>query len=387
MKTALVHDWLITEGGAEKVLEAIAGIVDGPIYTLFHDAKKLPENFLQGREIRTSFLQKYLFAAKNHRYFFPFFPRAVEKLDLSFADVIISSSHAFAKGISKKPEQLHICYCHTPVRYAWDLKESYLETVSFPLKTTASFLLEKIRKWDEQKTAGVDVFAANSVHVAKRIYENYQRKATVIYPPVQVDKFRISEKKQDYYVTHSRLVPYKRVDILVEAFARMEDKKLVVIGDGPEMGKLKRLAKKNIEFIGFANEKMLALLLSFAKAYVFAAEEDFGIGVVEAQASGLPVIAFKKGGVLETVTEGKTGLFFERQEVNSCIEAIQLFEKKQHLFDSTLIRDGVMKFTPERFEREFFRLVEKEKKEFYENRDFSGRRRSQAVAAFSQNTP
>ncbi|MES2199440.1 MAG: glycosyltransferase [Chlamydiota bacterium] len=370
MKIALVHDWLITEGGAEKVLEALSILFPGPIHTLFYDPKKLQNPFFTDKKIYTSFLQKCPFAIRNYRWLLPLFPYAIEKLNLSQAEVILSSSHAVAKGIIKREDQLHICYCHTPMRYAWDLKEAYIRSCPPLLRSSASFLLERIRRWDQKSAAGVDAFIANSLHVAKRIYTHYKRESIVIYPPVRVENFFLGSQKEEYYVTHSRLVPYKRIDLWVEAFGFMPDKKLIVIGEGPEKEKLKCLAKKNVEFLGFVEKDDLSSLLSKARAYLFAAEEDFGIAVVEAQAAGLPVLALKKGGVLETTVEGKSALFFEEATVASCIEIIRSFEKKEHSFDPAWIRNSVLKFGEARFQREISAFVEEQTRVFYENRDF-----------------
>ena len=364
MKVELVHDWLITEGGAEKVLKALSEMFPGPIHTLFYDPKVLQNPFFLDKEIHTSFLQKCPFATKNHRWLFPLFPHAIESLDLSQAEVILSSSHAVAKGVIKREDQLHICYCHTPMRYAWDLKEDYLKSCPPLLRSSAGFLLERIRKWDQKGALRVDAFIANSLHVAKRIKTHYKRDSTVIYPPVRVDQFFIASQKEEYYITHARLVPYKRIDLWVEAFARMPDKKLIVIGDGPEKEKLKRLAKKNVEFLGFVGDKELSLLLSKAKAYLFAAEEDFGIAVVEAQAAGLPILALKKGGVLETTVEGKSALFFEEATLASCVEVIYSFEKKEDFFDADWIRKSVLKFGELRFHEEISAFIEEQKKGF-----------------------
>lgn len=371
MKVALVHDWLITEGGAEKVLQELSKAFSGPIHTLFYDQKKLQNPFFLDKKIHTSFLQKYSFFVKNHRWLLPLFPYAIEKLDLSQANMIISSSHAVAKGIIKRRDQLHICYCHTPMRYAWDLKESYLQSCHPLMRSSANVLLEKIRKWDQKGEVRVDAFIANSFHVAKRIYTHYKREAKVIYPPVCLDRFFRSSQKEDYYVTHARLVPYKKIDLWVEAFSYMPDKKLIVIGDGPEKEKLKRKATKNVEFLGFIELQELALVLSKAKAYLFAAEEDFGIAIVEAQAAGLPVLALKKGGAIEIVTDGKSGLFFEEANLASCIDVIHSFEEKEDFFDPDFIQKSVLKFGEMRFQKEIVEFVEEQKKVFYENCDLS----------------
>ncbi len=371
MKVALVHDWLITEGGAEKVLQALLEVFPAPVYTLFFDPKRMKNPFFLDQKITTSFLQKCPFSTNNYKWLLPLFPYAIERLDFSWAEVIVSSSHAVAKGIKKREDQLHICYCHTPMRYAWDLKESYLHTCPPLLRGIANGLLKKLRSWDQRGEATVDAFIANSEYVARRIKAHYKRESTVIYPPVHIDKFFLASKKEDYYVTHARLVPYKRIDLWVEAFTYMPDKKLVIIGEGPEEERLKRLAKKNVEFVGFLELEKLACMLSKAKAYLFAAEEDFGIAVVEAQAAGLPVLALKKGGVLETTVEGKSALFFEEATIASCVEIIQSFEKKEDSFDSNWIRKSIEKFGEPRFKREILAFVEEKKRDFYENRDFS----------------
>lgn len=366
MKTVLVHDWLVTEGGAEKVLSAIWHLFPSPVYTLFCDFNKMGHLPYVQKEICFSFLQRLPWILRYHRLFFPLFPSAVEGLDLSRAELIISSSHAAAKGIIKKKEQLHICYCHTPIRYAWDLKEEYLSSFNPLAKKIAGKLLDRVRKWDRACVDRVDVFIANSHYVAERIRRCYQRESVVIYPPVAVDQFYISKTRKDYYVTHARLVAYKKIDVLVEAFNAMPDKKLVIIGKGPEEKKLKRQANSNIEFLGALTDSELASTLSQARAYVFAAQEDFGIAVVEAQSSGLAVLAFKKGGALETLVEGKTGLFFEQQTASSVMDAVNTFEQQEDLFDPIEIRKRAQRFSVERFQQEFSSFIYSCKKDFFD---------------------
>lgn len=357
MRVALIHDWLLSEGGAEKVLEQLAHMFSAPIFTLLYDPLRLNNSFLSSQEIHTSFLQKLPFSHKIHRFLLPLFPYAIEKMDVSFADVIISSSHAVAKGIKKRKGQFHICYCHTPMRYAWDLKKEYIETLPKLTRPLASILLERIRKWDKRNSGDVDLFIANSSYVAKRIKNNYGRESTVIYPPVAVDDFFLSDQKEDYYITHCRLVPYKRVDLIIKTFASMPDKKLIVVGEGPEKHRLEQLASVNVQFTGFIPKKELSHLLSKAKAYVFAAEEDFGIAVIEAQASGLPVIALEKGGAMETVSSGKTGLFFSEPTPLHCKQAIERFEKIENSFDKSYIRKQALSYNEERFKAEFFKAL------------------------------
>lgn len=353
MKTALVHDWLITFGGAEKVLESIYETIPSPIYTLLKDDRILTGSSLEGATIYTSFIQKIPFSKTLYRNYLPFFPLAVEQFDLSSYDLVISSSHAVAKGVLTNSKQLHICYCHTPMRYAWDLYFDYIKRLSGFKKLVAKVVLHYLRIWDITTTNNVDQFIANSRYVAKRIEKIYRRNAKVIYPPVDVKKFNLNEKKENFYLTVGRLVPYKRVDLIVKAFSRLPDKRLIVIGTGPEYKRLKKLATKNVEFLGYQSFKDLKNYMEKAKAFIFAAEEDFGIAVVEAQACGTPVIVYGKGGVLETVIDGKTGIVFEEQKIESLIEAIIKFEKNEESFDPKEIRKNANRFSKERFKREF----------------------------------
>jgi glycosyltransferase involved in cell wall biosynthesis len=358
MKIVLVHDWLITQGGSEKVLEALVSLFQAPIYTLFHSKKTLNNPFLSSQKIHCSFLQKIPFATKLHRFLLPLFPYAIEKFDLSFADVIISSSHAVAKGVKKRKGQIHICYCHTPMRYAWDLKKEYLNTLPLLTRKLADLLLNRLQKWDQKNSIDVDLFIANSLHVANRISTHYGKVAKVVYPPVSVEDFFTSKEKNTYYITHCRLVPYKKVDLLLKTFANMPKRKLLIIGEGPERENLEKIKTSNVEFLGFVSQKELSSLLAHAKAYLFAAEEDFGIGVIEAQASGLPVIAWKKGGALETVCEGKTGLFFTESTPKNLEETINKFEEIEKEFDSAYIRNHSLQYNKERFLSDILKILE-----------------------------
>lgn len=350
MKTSIVHDWLVAKGGAEKVLEAIHSLFPAKVYTLVK-AGSWPY------EVETSFLQRVPFSTKYYRYLLPFFSRAIESFDLSEYDLILSSSHAVAKGVRKREGQLHICYCHTPVRYAWDLQEQYLSTLKGLKKTLAKRTLAKLREWDLRTAAGVDHFIANSKFVAKRIKTTYGRESTVIYPPVDVESFQLQKGKEPFYLAASRLVPYKRIDLIVEAFANMPQKRLVVIGDGPEMAKVRAKASSNVEILGYQTGEVLCDYMQRAKAFVFAAEEDFGIVPVEAQACGTPVLAFGKGGARETVVEGVTGHFFEEQVVESLIQGVQAFERMD--FDPLAIRRHAQQFSTERFKKEYAAFVER----------------------------
>ena len=297
-------------------------------------------------------------------------PLAIEQLDLSGYDVVISNSHCVAKGVITGPNQLHISYVHSPIRYAWDLQNQYLEEANLKhgLKGwIAKIILHYMRLWDYRTSNNVDYFLCNSKYIAKRIQKCYRREARVIYPPVAVDDFNMYTKKEDYYLTASRMVPYKKIDLIVEAFSKMPDKKLVVIGEGQQFEKVKAKAKNNIVLLGYQPFEVLKEKMQKAKAFVFAAEEDFGIVPVEAQACGTPVIAYGKGGALETVVnydkEKPTGLFFKEQTVDSIVRAVNKFEKNQNLFFPENCRRNAEKFNEERFKKEFKTFVEEKIKE------------------------
>ncbi len=349
MKTAIVHDWLVSMGGAERVLEAIVKLYPSPIYTLLDHLK------LKDYQTKTSFLQKIPGSSKIYRNLLPLFPKAIESFDLSTYDLILSDSHAVAKGAVTHPKQLHICYCHTPMRYVWDLYETYLVEMSSFKRRLAKPFLRYLKKWDLKTLSRVSHFIANSYYVAERIKKNYGRDASVIYPPVATDLFQISKKKEEFYLTVARLVPYKKIDLIVEAFGHLPSKRLIVIGDGPEMARIKSKAKKNIELLGWQSDELMRDYMGKAKAFVFAADEDFGIATVEAQAAGTPVIAFGHGGSLETVTK-ETGLFFSEQSVRSIAEAIGRFEQKT--FDPNTIRHHASRFSRERFANQYRSFVE-----------------------------
>lgn len=367
MKSALVHDWLIGMGGGEKVLQAINEIYPSPIYTLVKNEQNLNPAFLADKSIDTSFLQKLPFAKKFHRYFLPFYPLAIEQFDLSKYDIVLSTSHAVAKGALTHSQQLHLCYCFTPMRYAWDLYHQYLSGVSGIQRKLAKVFLHYLRNWDINSVSRVDHFACISKYIQRRIQKIYGRESTVIYPPVATHLYDCTEKKEDFYLTASRMVPYKKIDLIVEAFSKTPDRRLVVIGDGPEMKKVKAKATSNIEILGHTSDACMKEYLQKAKAFVFAAEEDFGIIVVEAQAAGTPVIAFGKGGSLETIQEGKTGIFYDEQTVPSLIEAVNKFERQEEKFVPSQIKAHAESFSEERFKREFKAFVEKKWEEFRES--------------------
>ncbi len=354
MRVAIVHDWLVESGGAEKVLRAVIDLYpDASVFTsVDYLNSEQRERIINGKKTTTTFIQR-LPKSKGYKKYFWLMPMAIEALDLSDFDLIISCSSSVAKGVITGPDQLHICYCHSPMRYAWDLQHQYLKEsgLNSGLKgMLAKFLLHKMRSWDVTSSFGVDHYIANSKFIAKRIRKVYRRDATVIYPNVAVEDFTVENVKDDYYFTCSRMVPYKRIDLIVKAFSLMPDKKLIVIGDGPDMEKIRSQSASNIELLGYQNFDVLKSKMSKAKAFVFAAEEDFGIVPVEAQACGTPVIAYGKGGALETVKENITGVFFDEQTVDSLIKAIGTFEQKE--FDPCVIRAWAQKFSTERFANE-----------------------------------
>ncbi len=356
----IVADWLVTYAGSEKVIKEFIDVFpSSELYSVVDFLSDSNRELFSGKKAKTTFIQKMPFAKSKYQKYLPLMPLAIEQLDMSGHDVILSSSHAVAKGILTGPDQLHISYVHSPIRYAWDLQHQYLREsgLSEGLKGfIAKYLLHKIRIWDYRTANGVDHFIANSKFISRRIHKVYGRSSDVIYPPVDVNNFTLNENKDNYYFTASRLVPYKRIDLIVDAFNEMPEKKLVVVGDGSEMDKIKSKAKGNIEILGYQPNNIMQKHMQNAKAFVFAAEEDFGITPVEAQACGTPVIAFGKGGVLETIipegNQNPTGVFFDKQEPGSIIESVNKFESMQDLFEPTECRRNAEKFSEERFRTE-----------------------------------
>lgn len=369
-RVAIVCDWLVSYAGSERVLEKILEVF--PRADLFCVVDFIPEEerkFLQYKNTKTTFIQKIPAARKYYRSYLPLMPLAIEQLDVSAYDLVISSSHAVAKGIMTGPDQLHISYIHSPIRYAWDLQHQYLQESGLirGLKSwLARLILHYIRIWDYRTANGVDYFIANSGFIARRVRKVYGRKAAVIYPPVDVDAFNFSDKKEDYYLTASRMVPYKKVRLIVEAFNQMPGKKLIVIGDGPEFSHIQAIAKSNIQLMGFQPFEVLKDRMQKAKAFIFAAEEDFGITPVEAQACGTPVIAYGKGGVLETVQNGEqaTGVLFEEQTTEAIIEAVKEFEDNKASFDYYRCRLNAEKFSVENFKKQFSQYCQEKWTEF-----------------------
>lgn len=358
MRVALIHDYLNQYGGAERVLEAFCEIYpDAPIYTLIYDPKKMRGAFLD-KKIQTSFLQKIPFAKSKHRIFPLLMPLAIEQFDLSDYDIILSDSASFAKGVITRPETLHICYCHTPPRYAWDDSHKYIEEFGMPgiIKKLVPFFMNYIRLWDREAALRVDKFICNSNFVAKRIKKYYNREAKVIHPPVDAKEFVPGRKTENFFLMVGRLLPYKRFDIAVQAFNKL-GKPLKIIGDGPERKKLEKIAKKNIEFLGELSGDKLKEYYQNCQALIFPQEEDFGIVALEAMACGRPVIAYHGGGALESVKEGETGIFFNQQTPESLIKAVKSFRADN--FDSQKIRKHALKFDKEKFKKKIKNFVEK----------------------------
>jgi len=352
-----MHDWLPVYGGAERVLEQIINVF--PEADLFSMVDFIPpgqRGFLQNKPVRTSFIQRLPFARTKYRSYLPLMPVAVEQFDFSPYDLILSSSYAVAKGVITGPDQLHICYCHSPIRYAWDLQNQYLAAAGMtkgPKSWISRSILHYLRSWDAQSATRVDSFLANSRFVARRIEKTYRRPAAVVHPPVDLAAFSLQPEKEGYFLTASRMVPYKRIDLIVEAFSGMPEYELRVIGDGPDFKKIKARAGTNVKMLGYQSSAALQEQMQKARAFVFAAEEDFGIAPVEAQACGTPVIAFGKGGVTETVIEGETGLFFAEQTIEGLQAAIREFEAVAGDFNPVVIRQNALRFSVERFRDEF----------------------------------
>jgi UDP-N-acetylmuramyl pentapeptide phosphotransferase/UDP-N-acetylglucosamine-1-phosphate transferase/glycosyltransferase involved in cell wall biosynthesis len=364
VRVAVVHDFLYTYAGAERVLEQILQVVpQADLFSLFDFLPEGERGFIHNKPVKTSFIQRMPRARQHHRMYLPLMPLAIEQLDVSDYDVVISSSYLAAKGVLTRPDQLHVCYCHSPVRFAWDMQHQYLgkSGLAWGIKSLlARWVLHYIRAWDIRSANGVDKFLTNSHFVSRRIEKVYRRGSTPVYPPVDVERFALCSEKLDFYVTASRMVPYKRMDLIVDAFARMPNRKLLVIGEGPDFERIAERARSapNVKLLGKQSHERLRYYLQHAKAFVFAAEEDFGIVPVEAMACGTPVIAFGRGGVTESVVSGKTGLFFGEQTPESLIAAVEEFEQCQ--WDPAEIRASAERFSVARFHEEFARVVRQE---------------------------
>jgi glycosyltransferase involved in cell wall biosynthesis len=355
---AIVHDWLETPGGAELVLQELLAVFPGAdVFTMID--QRSPENrgMFGAARITTSVMQRIPGIKQHYRAWLPLMPLALRSLDVSAYDIVISNSHAVAKGIRTHAKQLHLCYCLSPMRYAWDLKEQYLREAALDSGLNgvlASAMLERMRRWDLANTPRVDAFATLSRYIAERIGRAYGREAEVIYPPVDTEFFTPGDgAREDFYVTTSRFVPYKRIDMIATAFRSLADRKLVVIGDGPDEGKVRAAAAPNVELVGRVSREDVRSWLRRAKAFVFAAEEDFGIAPVEAQACGTPVIAFGRGGVAETVrgldAAEPTGVFYEEQTPQSLADAVRRFEALERPISAAACRANALRFRAELF--------------------------------------
>lgn len=365
LRIAIAHEWFVNYAGSERVVEQILNIF--PHADLFAVVDFLDDSqrgFIHNKKVATTFIQKLPFAKTKFRQYLPLMPIAIEQLDLSAYDLIISSSHAVAKGVLTSPHQLHISYVHSPIRYAWDLQHQYLRESNLEkgIKSwIARWILHQMRIWDIRTANGVDLFIANSEFIARRIQKVYRRSAQVIYPPVDLQNYTLQTEKQNFYLTASRLVPYKRIDLIVEAFSQMRDRQLIVIGDGEQMARIQAKASPNIQFLGHLEPYKLREYMQDAKAFVFAAEEDFGITPVEAQACGTPVIAYGRGGVCESVRglnyDRPTGVFFAEQTAASICQAVLEFEQNCDRILPEACRENAMRFATERFQMEFLDFV------------------------------
>lgn len=362
MRVAIVHDWLISHGGAERTLASMLRCYPGAeVFTLFDFMAPEHRGFMAGHRIHTSFLQRLPGARSGYRRYLPLMPLAVESFDLSDFDLVLSSSFCVAKGVLTGPDQTHVSYIHSPMRYAWDLQHQYLREANLERGLrglAARGMLQWLRGWDARSANGVDHFVANSAFVARRVRKCYRRESSVVHPPVDTDYFRPGKGRDDFYVTVSRLVPYKQVELIVDAFNRMPDRQLVVIGDGPRLDAIRGVAGPNVRVLGAQSADATRDHLQRARAFVFAAIEDFGIAPVEAQACGTPVIALGWGGALETVVPGRTGVFFAEQTAQALIDAVGEFEVRAGRMDPEVIRAHALRFSEARFRAELMQQVE-----------------------------
>lgn len=371
MKVAIVHEWLTTLGGSELVLREILRVFpDAHVFVLVDKMSPDERAFIGVGEVRTSFLDAIPDIASRYRSLLPLYPAAIRGLNVGAFDLVISSSHAVAKNVRTRSGQLHISYCHSPMRYAWDLREQYLREAGLAdgaRGLLARTLLDALRRWDRRRSADVDAFVTNSNYVADRIRRAYGRSSTVIYPPVDVDFFTPGARDEslgDYYATVSRFVPYKRVDVIARAFTQLPDRKLVIVGEGPDVDKVKAACGPNVKMLGRASRERVRTVLRGARAFLFAAEEDFGIAPVEAQACGAPVVALGRGGALETVVDSsdaaRTGVFFREQTPESLAAAIREFERLPSPVSRDACRAKAQRFSEARFRQEFGVFVERE---------------------------
>jgi glycosyltransferase involved in cell wall biosynthesis len=361
LRIAIVHEWFVTRGGSEKVVEQLFEIwPHADLFSVLDCYSDADRKHIGGRRAQTTFIQKLPLASRLYQKYLPLMPLAIEQLDLSGYDLIISSSHAVSKGVIAGPNQLHICYIHSPIRYAWDMQHQYLSEAGLskgPKSWAARLILHRMRQWDARSSLGVDHFVANSHYIARRVRKTYRRESAVIYPPVSIDGFDYYDRKDDFYLTASRLVPYKKIPAIVQAFSKMPSKRLVVIGDGPEYDKAVARATPNVTIMGYQSFDVLHDHMRRARAFIFNAEEDFGIVPVEAQACGTPVIAFGSGGARESViadgSDRSTGLFYEAQTPEAIVDAIEKFESQSGVLDPRACRANAERFSSERFQTSF----------------------------------
>ena len=359
LRTALVHEWLEGYAGSERVLERLIGLFpQADVHALVDFMAEPDRAMLQGRPVRASFIQRLPFARKRFRSYLGLMPVAIEQLPMAGYDLVVSSSHAVAKGVITGPNQVHVSYVHSPMRYAWDLQDQYLKQAGLERGLASLYtrwLLHKLRLWDVRTAHGVDVFVANSTYIANRIRKVYGRDARVVYPPVDVERFPLSEGARDGYVVVSRFAPYKRIDLVVETFRVLPDCRLTVVGAGADEAKIRRLAAgaPNITLLPPQPHADMVRLLQSARAVVYAGEEDFGIGLAEAQACGTPLIAYSQGGARDIVQEEpsrRTGVLFERQSVAAITQALRVFETLEESITPANCRANAMRFAPQRFD-------------------------------------
>jgi glycosyltransferase involved in cell wall biosynthesis len=367
LRVALVHDFLVQEGGAEQVLKELTEMFpSAPIFTLVADFEKAGK-FFKKEDVRTSFIQKLPLSKRKYQWYLPLMPAAIESFDLSEYDVVISSSSAFAKGVLTQPYTIHICYCHSPTRYLWTDTHSYVQDLPIPsiIKKIIPFHLSRLRVWDLAAAGRPDIFLANSNNVLKRIKKYYRRDAQILYPPVRTDEYTVASHKENYFLAGGRLVGYKHFDIIIDAFNQLGIP-LKIFGSGPLQEKLSERAKKNITFLGMVSDVELKRLYTHAKAYINPQEEDFGLTMTEALASGCPIIAYKAGGALEIVQDGINGTFFEEQSWEALADSVVRLREKT--FDPKMIQMTAQTFSRQVFKEKFLALLEKHKSEYGHHR-------------------
>ena len=355
-KVALVHDWLVSEGGAEQVLKCFHEIwPNAPIYTLVYNEKKAPA-WTRGLDIRTTYIQDWPGGKTHHKFLLSFMPRAWEALDLTEYDLVVSSCASCCKGVITRPDAVHICYCHSPIRYVWDLYYDYLEGASAIKRAFMPSMIHKVRMWDFQAAQRVDSFISNSDYVGRRIAKFYRRESTTIHPGIFLPEGEVREEREDYYFVLSRFVGYKRIDIAIEA-CNMLGRKLVVAGSGgEEEERLRAMAGPTVEFVGHVSDEQLSDYYAGARAFLFPGIEDFGLTPLEAMAGGAPVLAYGEGGARETVVDGETGLFFREQNAESLAACIEEFES--YNFSASACRARAEQFSRENFKKEILAFCE-----------------------------